>query len=314
MEFIAQAKGHPLYFEAGPRRTTIRAAKRLVTRIEDHGLTFDDLTTTAEGELIVLKSSPRGFWDEADLIEYVETEATRAYREEMRAINSWLDEADLAFDHDSAPNQKVDVKDRVLRRIFTRESFESGGRLFGGFWQPLPKAIRRNGLRINGEPVCVLDYSQMNPLIAYGLANAQSPSPDVYQVKGFEEAYRPGIKKLLNAMLFATKPLTRMPAGLREFFPHGISVATVTNAIAESNPGIRDLFFVGIGHYVQFLESQILVKVLLSLREKGIVALPIHDAVAVPASAVESVREVMIEHFRAATGLEVKVNDEQLLS
>src|SRR5262249_54037320 len=107
MEFVAQAKGHPLYFEAGPPRHTIRPAKRLVTRIEDHCLTFDDLTTTAEGELIVLKSSPQGFWDEADLIEYVETEATRAYREEMRAINSWLDEADLAFDHDSDPNQKV---------------------------------------------------------------------------------------------------------------------------------------------------------------------------------------------------------------
>jgi hypothetical protein len=62
------------------------------------------------------------------------------------------------------------------------------------------------------------------------------------------------------------------------------------------------------------LESQILVKVLLSLREKGIVALPIHDAVAVPASAMGPAREVMIGHFRDATGLEVKVNDERLLS
>jgi hypothetical protein len=286
-----------------------------VTRIEDHRLTLDDLTTTAEGELIVLKSSPQGYWDEADLVEYADTDATLAYRDEMRVINSWLDEADLAFDHDTTPNLKVDVKDRVLRRIFTRESFESGGRLFGGFWQPLPKAIRREGLRINGEPVCVLDFSQMNPLIAYGLAKAQPPSPDVYRVRGFEEkAYRPGIKKLLNAMLFATKPLTRMPAGVREYFPCGISVTDVTDVIAESNRGIRDLFFVGVGHYVQFLESQILVKVLLSLREKGIVALPIHDAVAVPASAMEPTRGVMIEHFKSVTGIEVKVHDERVLN
>jgi hypothetical protein len=315
MAFIEQYKGHPMNFEGGRCRTTIRLAWRLVNRIRDHGLTFDDLTTTAEGELIVLKRSPHGFWDEADMIEYGDTEATIAYREEMRAINSRLDSADLDFDQETAPALKVDLSDRRLRRIFTRESFESGGRLFGGFWQPLPKVIRTQGLRISGEPVAVLDYSQMNPLIAYGLANAHPPSPDVYRVRGFEEdRYRPGIKKLFNAMLFATKPLTRMPGGVREYFPRGVSVAAVTDAIAQGNPGLRDLFFVGIGHYVQFLENQILVRVLLQLREKGIVALPIHDAVAVPASAMRPAREVMIEHFRATTGLEVRVHDECVLN
>jgi hypothetical protein len=140
MAFIEQSKGRQLSFDGPPRRTTIRPAPRLIRRIEEHGLTFQDLTVSADGELIHLKGTRRGWWDEADLIDYEETETTVRYREEMRVINTWFAAADLSFDHSAFPELKVDVSERRLRRVFTRGSFESGGRLFGGFWQPLRKA------------------------------------------------------------------------------------------------------------------------------------------------------------------------------
>jgi hypothetical protein len=235
MAFIEQSKGRQLSFDGPPRRTTIRPGPRLVSRIEEHGLRFDDLTVSADGELIHLKGKRRGWWDEADLIDYDETKTTTRYREEMRAINAWLAAADLSFDHSAFPELNVDVSERRVRRVFTRGSFESGGRLFGGFWQPLRKLERRSGVRINGEQINVLDYSQMAPMIAYGLAKATPMMGDVYRVPGYKhEDLRKGMKKFFNAMLFSLKPITRMPKQLRAYLPmpvQRLSLPTRSSAI-----------------------------------------------------------------------------------
>jgi hypothetical protein len=69
----------------------------------------------------------------------------------------------------------ADTNARQLRRYFSRGSFQSGGRLFGGFWQNLGRQSRLRGLRINGEPVISLDYSQFNPLLAYSISSHKPP-------------------------------------------------------------------------------------------------------------------------------------------
>jgi hypothetical protein len=310
MAFIEQSKGRQLDFDGPARRTTIRPGPRLVRRIEEHGLSFDDLTVSADGELIHLKRTPRGWWDEADLIDYEETDTTIRYREEMRAINAWLAAADLWFDHNAFPESKVDVSERRLRRIFTRGCFDSGGRLFGGFWQPLRKPIRRAGVRINGEHIGVLDYSQMAPMIAYGLSKAEPMvGRDVYRVPGYEDDnLRKGMKKFFNAMLFNQKPITKMPQGLRAYLPDPISARELAQAIARYHPALS--FYGGIGHHIQFIESQIMVRVLLALKDQGITALPIHDAIAVALSQSATAREVMVQQFKSVSGIDVTVNEE----
>src|SRR5262249_48232753 len=146
MAFIEQAKGRQLSFDGPARRTIIRPGSRLIRRIEQHGLTFGDLTVTADGELIHLKGMRRGWWDEADLIDYEETETTTRYREEMRGINAWLAAADLSFDYTAFPELKVDVSERRLRRGFTRGKFARGGPRVGGAWQPRPQDHGRRRL------------------------------------------------------------------------------------------------------------------------------------------------------------------------
>jgi hypothetical protein len=319
MAFVEQSKGHVLDFELGVRkRTTLRPGSRLLSAITERGLTLADLTTSTDGELIVLKSEPRSWWDEASYIEYQDTEVTERFREEMRTINRWLEAADLSFDEGALSStersdlgRKVNVSERRLRRIFTREKFDSGGRLFGGFWQPLPKIIRRKGVRIDGEGISVLDYSQMNPRIAYALANTVPPMEDVYRVPGFEDAaYRPGMKQLFNAMLFATKPIKRMPKGIGKKFPAKVNAKQAVQSIVESHTALT--FFKGHGHHIMFLESQIMVRLLLDLRQRNITGLPVHDAVAVPQSRAEEVRQIMVDQFRAATGVDVQVTEDAL--
>ena len=53
----------------------------------------------------------------------------------MRKINEWLTSADIHVLPEFAALHKLDDSNRILRRHFNNNSFELGGRLFGGFWQ-----------------------------------------------------------------------------------------------------------------------------------------------------------------------------------
>ncbi len=110
----------------------------------------------------------------------------------------------------------MDIRTRQLRRQFTLGRFDSGGRLFGGFWENLPKPVRLKGIRIDGEQVIGLDYSQLNPLLAYHLAEAEPPAGDAYMLPGLEKC-RYGVKKVFNAMLFK-HPVKKLPKGSRGLF------------------------------------------------------------------------------------------------
>jgi hypothetical protein len=65
----------------------------------------------------------------------------------MQAINAGLSQADIGlaglFPH-------IDTGDRRLRRVFNKARFQHGGRLSGGWWTNLPKAVRRD-VTIEGE-------------------------------------------------------------------------------------------------------------------------------------------------------------------
>lgn len=302
MAYAEQSIGYKGYF--GPsKETTIRASKRLIMRVVEAGLELKDFGLAPGQEVIQLKRIKKGGWDGGGLEEYKDTPETILFREQVQAINAWLGSAEIDFDEYYCPGCKpVDSQDRQLRRVFSQGRFDSGGRLFGGFWQPLGKEARLKGLMINGEDVVELDYGQMNPRILYGLCGAQPPEGDAYAIPGFLH-YRSGVKKIMNAMLFAPQRLVRMPKGVRKAFEERHKVEAVMVAIEQAHPAIKSCFFTGIGHEAQFTESQVLVDVLLILRDLGIHALPVHDSVIVGKSNQDKVREVMLSCFLKGTGV-----------
>ncbi|AHG47797.1 hypothetical protein RLEG12_33020 [Rhizobium leguminosarum bv. trifolii CB782] len=157
-------------------------------------------------------------------------------------------------------------------------------------------------LVIQGEAIVELDYAQMGPRQLYGMANAVPVAADLYAIPGFEE-YRKGIKIVFSAMAFHDKPLTRMPRGAAGKFQKGARICDITGAIMRHHPAIADLFFNGVGHHVQFQESEIMVDIILSLKSYGIVALPIHDAILVASSNAMTARQVMVDVFSYHVGL-----------
>ena len=302
MAFITQEMGHQEYFSAA-RRTVIVAGRRTVDRIKAHDIKLTDFGISDVREAIVLKRAKEDFWDDGGVLEYEDTVESMSLRAQMKEINDWLSEAEVDFGElqDASRDQGVDPFDTHLRRIFTQGSFESGGRLFGGFWQQLSKKDRFDALFIDEEEAVELDFGQITPRILYSFAATQPTADDMYDIPGFEE-HRAGIKQVMNAMIFTTKPLTRMPKGVRKSFQKDHSVKEVMSQIEAKHSAISNYFFVGAGHKAQRIESDIIVDVLLALKSLGVTALPIHDAILVGRSKSEPARATMLEVFKRHTG------------
>ncbi|WP_396328903.1 hypothetical protein [Burkholderia anthina] len=300
--FLEQRKGEPSASARGPQ-TTFRPSAELLAQAFRLGIGWDDFDRRDGEEVIVLKEAREDHWSDPERLEYVDTEETSRYREQLREINGWLRGADLKLVSSSWLD--VDLWNRHLRRYFNAGSFELGGRLYGGFWQRMNKAERKD-LRIDGEQAVELDFSQVGPRILYGMAGARVDR-DAYAVPGYED-HREGIKKLFAAMINTSTPLVRFPAKVRELFPKGAKAASVCSAIQRQHPAIAGHFHRQTGLAVMFKESQIMVSALLRMKAAGIVALPVHDAAIVAAGRVDEAKAIMLEEFQAHTGLEGVVN------
>lgn len=309
MSFVELQKGFQAFFGIG-KQSTMRAGTRLISRIEDLRLTLNDLGIGGSREVIILKNERADVFTGGKPIDYKDDERTRLYREQMHRINDWLCKADIYLDPYIGSLKNVNGSDRLLRRIFNNNSFEAGGRLFGGFWQSLSKRERFRGIRIEGSPIVALDYAQMAPRILYGMAGVNPPEGDLYWIFPFWNR-REGVKKVFNAMLNVDKPLERFPSGTRALFRRSTKIQEVVEAIAKHHEPLRKFFFTKVGFRVMFIESQIMVQTLLSLMDRGIVGLPIHDGLLVAQGNEEAAKEIMLRAFQDNTGItgEVTIED-----
>jgi hypothetical protein len=141
-------------------------------------------------------------------------------------------------------------------------------------------------------------------------AGVNPPPGDAYTLPGLERS-RDGVKKLFNAMLF--HPVTRFPKKTKQLFPRKVQCSEVTEAILQHHPSLEGVLSQPkTGHQLQFVESEIMMAVLRECRERNIIALPIFDCVTVKASVEDTVKEIMLQQFRKATGIDAEVKREVL--
>jgi hypothetical protein len=315
MGFVVLEKGHSTFkivgddlnvAFAGGQQSTLKAGPKLLSRIERFGITRDDLWHAAEEELLILRAPKRHANSSAEYQEYEDDEATLALRQQMTNINAWLDTADITC---SLP--QADPAQRRLRRIFNNADFAQGGRLYGGFWQPMSSDARQEHILIEGDCCVELDYGQMSLLLLYARAQAQDhvPSGDLYDLSehGIPVTCRPGIKKVMQAIINSPKVPRRLPKGSREHFPSRINLRDILSAVEKKHPVIFPLMTSGIGMQLFRKESDILVEVLEALRSEGIVALPVHDAVIVMEEHKQTTITIMKKVFKDHTGITPQV-------
>ncbi|MEH6502086.1 MAG: hypothetical protein V7751_22135 [Pseudoalteromonas distincta] len=291
------------------RQSTIRSSQKLKDKIISLNLQVDDFSLSNTGELIILRDTKTHPKYSGRKLEYDDTKDTDRYRQQLRSINNYISNADILLDQYSS-EVPINTNSCRMVRTFNNASFNQGARLSGGFWMHLNRVRRRENLFINDEPIAELDYGQMALRSLYGMAGIKPPDGDLYSIPKFID-YRKGVKTIINSALFANTMQNRMPQGVRKHIPNRIKYADVLQAIIHYHSPIKDYLFKGIGMELMFIESEIMISLLLRLQELSIVALPIHDSVLVPQSTKQTVKRVMEEVFLLKTGTTAVVSIEK---
>ncbi len=286
--------------------TTVAPTIGFHFKLAEAGVEVTDIGRKINPERLVLLSRRRG--EGRTFFPVPATPETWRHQANMARINTRLAGADVAY----VGNEPVDVGNRLLvRRFNLPEGIEEpcldfGGRLCGGFWQNMPKHQRRH-IRIDGEEAVELDYGQVFPRLAYGLAGAVPPQgTDLYAIPGLE-GNRDGVKRGFNALLWGTK---RWNPEIADALPREWTAKALRRALAAAHPAIAGLLQSGplTGYRLLHRESSVMLTVLLACMAAGIIALPIHDAVLVPASTAHAVAEIMEQSALAVAGVSVPVS------
>jgi hypothetical protein len=222
--------------------------------------------------------------------------AANTLRSPLRQYNQFLSQSSIHIEGSPSTAPFAPFK-----RIFTSDgtiSFNLRGRLHrgqvGGWTQNLPKE-QRPYIRINGEPVCDLDFTNMHLRLAYRETQCSPPDGDLYGIEGLE-GYRSGVKKVCLAMIAQSGPMTKLPRGTRKLLPKQWNGENLSQAILQHHHAIAHIFGKGNSHHFTFLESEVLMETLCRLmNQHNVPALPMHDGLMVQESKRELAMRVMQE-------------------
>ena len=102
----------------------------------------------------------------------------------------------------------------------------------------------------------------------------------------------------------------RFPKGVKKEFEREHRFHWVVNAIEEKHKPIFHLLNSQIGHHIQKIESDIIVKCMLMAQEQDIPALPVHDALIFPRSEKEEGIRIMESAFKTLVGIQGQIKEE----
>ncbi len=207
----------------------------------------------------------------------------------------------------------------VLRRKFQNGddpsfAWDCGGRLFAvgtGNYQGQKPPARRT-ITIDGEPTVEMDIRASHPTILFGLGvlKVDPSEKDPYLIEGIPRAI---VKQWVNMTISNGRRHRTWPSeavanyanehgsNLRIDFP----IRKVGDAILQKVPLLAEDGKTPKAHWgqLQFLEGEAMIKTVETLAFKhGVVGLPIHDSIIVPASKAKLAKAVLGDHFKEVTG------------
>ncbi len=297
-------------FKVGTRRqaSLIRFTPDFVRRLDAIELDWDSFERMDPPEVLILKSAKDKEGD-TDALAYKDTARTRVMRNAILKLNAYLKAAPIKldmpasgailYDRDGHP---IDPTKRAMRRIFNNGSWLEGGRLYGGFWETMPRELRFGHLSLDGELVANVDFGQLYLRLAYHKAHRKPDGADLYDILG-DGSHRAGFKRLINAMLFKTKPLRGWPDRVKAEMPEGMSLRQACSAVETRHAPIAHLYHTGLGFRFMLMESEAIIAACLELYARGIPVLPIHDSVLTPRSKAETAKIVLQANMELMTGM-----------
>ncbi len=211
--------------------------------------------------------------------------------------------------HQSHPDHQgrlLNFNHVLLKRVFSRGSMERGGRFYGGWWQFIPSEYREY-ITINGHATVEIDYSELHPRLLYISQGLSPPTGDLYDIglhpNGLPydpkvEPYKTQrgiVKEVFNALLNDESGRYRMDKEQIKML--GIKQSELKKKLLKRHPPLKAVLGKGVGLGFQYIDSQVAEKVMLSLLDKGITCLPVHDSFIVPRIEGKALHEAMGKAF-----------------
>ncbi len=211
-----------------------------------------------------------------------------------------------------------------IHAIFSNASFGQGGRLYSanqdgiGNWLSMPFAQRQT-IQIDGRPTVELDYKAFHIALLYALQGRQLVG-DPYDAVASREM-RPVIKKLLLTVINADSEKAAAKSMKRQWrklmakeyvdekelaFLNAVDRYEANNlkywqewidALRAAHSHIAHCFCSGAGLMLQRLDSEIMRNILLTMAERDIPCLPVHDSAVVAANHESILMDVMSEEY-----------------
>lgn len=192
-----------------------------------------------------------------------------------------------------------------LTRVFCRGSECLGGRFYSDSFSSLPRVIRKN-LMINGEPVVEPDYSGLHIRMLYHLEGLEFKGECYVYPKedGVNISEREKIKLaqliLINARTKrgAPRAVFNKLQGLDHSIKKIKDIQPVIDQFMNFHGPIKHHLCSDKGVELQFLDSEIMLRVIQKAVELNIPIIPIHDSIVCSKQYDDTVKSIMRDEYK----------------
>ena len=296
------------------RLTRIWAEQRLIDLFNTATFSLSDIGQHSDKETIVLRDE-----DKND-IEYEDTDETRRMRGVLRAYDELLDRTfidipELKFpllDSGDGSFVRVSQQNKWVSRIFSRSSFDMGGRYYNAWWHLVPSSWREK-ITINDSPTVEDDYSGMLIALLYADKNKEMEG-DAYSL-GLPEDHpfdRDILKKIILVAINNEDQPSAVNAAsynVRQEWGDVVFINEQVNDVIEifkdKHPLIADQIASDAGIRLMKKDSDIAEIIISQFTDENIPILTIHDSFIVPWGQEEKLRERMHTAFETVTGVNI---------
>ena len=310
LEYLESRKGFQDQATGISYLSRMRATPKLIDLIENYSVA-PSMISLEDDQLIILRDA-----DKVD-IDYDGTDETSVMEATLRSYNAFLSKYELALSlstlevRDFLQSRRIAPIDYTrirLYRIFN-EDFTSGGRFYRGWWQNIPRELRKH-ITIDGEPCSELDYSGQHLLLLYDFEGDEYSwlrglNNDPYSLEDYGEDVRDLLKRSVLVLVNSsneTQAIRAIREKINYEFPYldstDVYIRSLIEALADKHPEIEEHLFSGRGGELQYQDSQIAEYVLKDMQARGQPVLPVHDSFIVQDKYLAHLYSSMKESYR----------------
>lgn len=318
---VHQANGRWDRLDGRGDRARIWSTTKLITMFEAMDFDPKDINTHHNEETVVLNRPIPGRRKKKERVEYHDTDETERVRSVLFDYNTLLARTTITLpgfddfierepdDDDDYASPYINLHDKFVYRVFNEESFDKGGRFYGGWWQALSEAERKDIL-IGGEGTVELDFGGMLPSLLYAEAGIDywtDINTDPYTLDDVPQplaniATRQFCKKLFVAAINADSEKRAVKSqrtkGLTES-----TIKRILSLLKEKHQPIADEFKPGVGLEMMNREAQITERIIEHFTRREIPVLTIHDGYIVSRAHEAELEQQMRSAFETVAGV-----------